>query len=201
MASSSGQRRSGWRAGWAGRLGRWTAAGRAWDGHWPSGRPFCAATTAAGQALCRRRAHPGGLSRRRAAAEVSMRAGLKGGRGAGGCQPNSAWAAAPHTRPWQAPMPQRLAIWPGSSPGDRLPPIAARPRSGRSGCPGPGPGSSPHRRGRRRHSARGRSHCQRWRCDHRRCAASARRPPRDRRWRLPPGPSRCRRSRCISPAA
>ena len=46
-----------------------------------------------------------------------MRAGLKGGRGAGGCQPNSAWAAAPHTRPWQAPMPQRLASLAWLQPG------------------------------------------------------------------------------------
>ncbi|MND75742.1 hypothetical protein D3C80_673720 [compost metagenome] len=50
---------------------------------------------------------------------VSMRAGLNGGRGAEGCQPNRCAVAAPHTRPWQAPMPHRLAslawrqsLWP-----------------------------------------------------------------------------------------
>src|SRR3546814_1835903 len=41
---------------------------------------------------------------------VPIRAGLNGGRGAAGCQPNKACAAPPQMRPWQAPMPQRLAI-------------------------------------------------------------------------------------------
>ena len=40
---------------------------------------------------------------------VPTRAGESGGRGEGVCQPHKCCAAAPQTRPWQAPMPQRVA--------------------------------------------------------------------------------------------
>ena len=48
---------------------------------------------------------------------VPIRAGTSGVRGTGGVQPNSARAAAPHTRPWHAPIPQRDCSFAAAQPG------------------------------------------------------------------------------------